>query len=99
MDRQKYLFECMLRRPSFQEELLNFLRDFPVFFRFRRKLLRRYGGAERQATKEWKTFFSENEARIEKVEESDETTYYKYVPHNARQAAEESFGLKLDCGE
>ena len=78
----------MLRRPSFQEELFDFLRRYPVFFRFRTKLLRSYGSAEKEVTKEWKNFLEKYKARIEKVEESDEATYYKYVPRNARQAAE-----------
>ncbi len=39
-------------------------------------------------TKEWESFLKENRGRIEQVDESDGTIYYKFVVRNARDAAE-----------
>jgi hypothetical protein len=84
----RYLFECMLRSPSFQEELSQFLRKYPVFFRFRKELLRSYGIVEEEVTELWKRFLKENEQRLENIEESDESIVYKYALRNARQSVE-----------
>jgi hypothetical protein len=78
----------MLRSPSFQEELSKFLRRYPVFFCFRKKLLHSYGTVEKEATEVWHRFLQEYAAMLEKVEESDESTIYKYVLRNTPQSVE-----------
>lgn len=89
IDRQTYLFECMLRCPSFQQELFNFVREYPVFFRFQKRLLHSYGKVEKPVTVLWDWFLIENAARLKTIEETDEETLYKYVfSENAQQPAE-----------
>jgi hypothetical protein len=77
MDQQAYFFECMLRRPSFQEAHFEFLRKFPVFFHFRRDLLQSYGVLERRTSELWEVFLGQNAAVLERADESGEL--YKYV--------------------
>jgi hypothetical protein len=69
----------MLRSPSFQEELSNFLQKYPVVFCFRRKLLRSYGSEEKETTRRWENLLERCRKWIEKVRQSGDTTYYKYV--------------------
>jgi hypothetical protein len=78
----------MVRRPSFQEELSNFLRMYPVFFSFQKKMLRSYGKAKEEATRRWELFLRENGGKIEEIENSGDVTYYKYVSRHATQAVE-----------
>ena len=78
----------MFRSPSFQKELCDFLRKYPIFFRFQRDRLQGYGRAEKVATKEWENFLKENGGRVEQVEESDGTTYYKFLVRAAPDVTE-----------
>jgi hypothetical protein len=79
IDRQEYLFECMLRSPSFQEEVSSFFRKYPVFFLFQKKLLHSYGKVEEPVTESWDWFLRGNAVRLKRIEESDESILYKYV--------------------
>jgi hypothetical protein len=69
----------MLRCPSFQAEISDFLRKYPVFFLFHKRLLHGYGKAQKPLRELWDGYLRENSARLRKIEESNESILYKYV--------------------
>jgi hypothetical protein len=89
IDRQRYLFECMLRSPVFQKDFSEFVRQYPVFFRFHKNVIASDRTvAEKQTTKLWELFLKKIQQRLLKIDESHESIIFKYVFSGDRASVE-----------
>lgn len=82
----EYDFECKLRNPEFQKDLLRFFRDFPVFYRVSKVAFASFGSLESKARKELRTFLAKNTLTLRKLEETEDHIVYKFEPNSVRAA-------------
>ena len=86
LTRAEYEFQCKLRNPDFQKDLVRFFRDFPVLYRLSSDPFTTFGRYEPKARETWSKFLAKNRASLQEVEKGQNEVVLKFAPKDVRQA-------------
>lgn len=84
----EYEFECRLRNEDFQGELLQFLKDFPVFYRLDTRAFASFGKREPEVRNSWMRFFQLHEELLPQVKKCPSYLVFRFSPKRTGQVLE-----------